>query len=135
MVYHPKRRRSYFLKMKIDEKIKDHEERLKKLEEEVFKKDKPLIESTNSEYIFKNKNEPHNKLLKNLLGSDYCHKKGGLTREEIFNIFNSNNRPVVPKKINDLLTAWKKRKKIEAIKINKKLKFFWIKNDKPKKGN
>jgi hypothetical protein len=70
-------------------------------------------------------------LLEDLLKSDFCHSSNGLSLEEVLEIFRQNGRPVVKKKISDLLHAWKKRKKIEAIKIKgqKKLRYFWIEDD------
>jgi len=107
--------------------LENHENRLRKLE---GRKEEPkLQEETNEAYLFKEKNRDHAALLEELLKSDFCHERMGLSREEIIQIFAYNKRPVVPKKINDLLGVWKKRKKIEARKDGPKLKYFWINNE------
>jgi|GEM_PF-6360569 len=83
----------------------------------------------NFSYNFQNKKLSHNELLAELLKSEECHHNNGISREEILRIFKENGRPVVPKKVNNLLGIWKKRKKIEAVKEGKKLKYFWIENE------
>ena len=122
-------------KAKIENILENHEKRIKKLEKIILEKNKIPIKISNNSYTFKNKSESHNILLKKLLKSSYCHDKGGLTREEVLRIFESNTRPVVPKKIYDLLEIWRRRKRIEANKVSGKLKYFWIEDDKSKKGN
>jgi len=95
------------------------------------KKDIQKVSILNKHFIFKDKSKEHSKLLEELLKSDFCHSKNGLTQEEILQIFKDNGRPVVPKKIIDLLHVWKKRKRIEAIKIKgeKQKRYFWVKSE------
>lgn len=107
--------------------LENHEERLKKLERILKEKPESILKITRG-FSFSDKTKKHNLLLKEILKSEYCHQRGGLTQEEILNIFGENGRPVVPKKIKDLLHVWKKRKSIDAIKIKgkKNLKYFWV---------
>lgn len=95
-----------------------------KSSEKVEEKDKRIFI-----YNFSNKKLNHNDLLAELLKSEECHSIGGITREEILEVFKQNGRPVVKKKVNDLLNVWKKRKKIEAIKEDGNLRYFWIENE------
>ncbi len=119
------------MKMEINSIIKNHEERIIELESKV----KTLLDGPKNQiqdtrkFIFSNKKKNHNELLEELLKSEYCHYKIGLSIEEILQIFSENGRPVVPKKIRDLLAIWKNRKKIEAIKIEGILKYFWVENE------
>jgi hypothetical protein len=115
------------MKMEKDDIIEDHEKRIKQLEEKITKflgNPREVI----SNFVFSDKKKGHNELLEELLKSDFCYSKNGLTVEEILEIFSSNSRPVNPKKIKDLLAIWKIRKKIDAIKSENKLKYFWIEN-------
>ena len=80
-------------------------------------------------FKFKDKSSDHATLLKELLKSEYCHNNGGLTRDEILSIFEKNKRPIVPKKISDLLNKWVERKKIEMIKKYGGSRYFWIAQD------
>jgi hypothetical protein len=113
--------------MEIQEQIKEHERRIKVLEEKIehlLGKPAQIVTA----FSFVDKSKSHTDLLEELLKSEYCHYKNGLTFDEIIDIFSSNRRPVIPKKIRDLLSVWKKRGKIEALKNDGKLKFFWIEN-------
>jgi hypothetical protein len=94
------------------------------------------IMENKGDYIFENKNLSHSDLLEELLKSNFCHSRNGLTYEEILNAFKENGRPVVPKKVNDLLCVWKQRRKIDGIKIKgEKVRYFWIENEKPNRSN
>jgi len=77
-------------------------------------------------FKFKNKSLNHRLLLEELLSSEYCHKKRGLTFKEVIEIFDYNKRPVNKKKINDLLWVWKKRKKCDSTKKGKQFAYFII---------
>jgi len=118
------------MKMEVSKILKVHEERISRLEKSLKELlEKPDKNKLGQKFIFSNKNKNHNELLEELLKSDYCHSKNGLSREEILAIFKGNNRPIVRKKVNDLLNVWKKRNKIEAIKEEGILRYFWIEND------
>ena len=113
----------------IVKRFKEIEMRLLNLE---GRNKKHLEEESKEEefsFNFSNKKLSHNNLLAELLKSEECHSSGGVTREDILRVFKQNGRPVVKKKINDLLNTWKKRKKIEAIKEGGNLKYFWIENE------
>lgn len=115
------------LKMEINEIVKNHEERIKELEKKLFE----LVKNPKSiqeDFIFSDKTKKHNELLEELLKSNFCHSKNGLSFEEIWELFKINGRPAVPKKLRDLLSVWKKRKKIEAVKEGGVLRYFWIEN-------
>ncbi len=75
-------------------------------------------------FQFKDNKKDHSELLEELLSSDYCYKKGGLTYEEILNVFEDNHRPVSSKKIYDLLCVWVSRKKVDTKKKGNKLAYF-----------
>ena len=116
--------------METNELLKNYGERIKKLEEEFERYfNKSETEKVTQKFVFQNKKKNHNELLEELLKSDYCHSKNGLSIEEVLQIFSENGRPVVPKKIRDLLAIWKNRKKIEAIKLEGILRYFWIENE------
>ena len=88
-----------------------------------------------SKFKFQNPRIGHPKLLSELLSSDFCFSKDGLTLNEILEIFKENQRPVVPKKIRDLLGTWKKRKKIDSKKRDGNESYFWTKDQKSNKGD
>lgn len=115
--------------MKINEKLNEHERRINALEESIAALQKKPNKILSNDFVFSDKNKQHNQLLEELLKSDFCHSKNGITFEEILQLFQSNNRPIVPKKVRDLLGIWKIRKKIEAIKSKGKLRYFWIENE------
>lgn len=102
------------------------EKRLDKLESVNPKTEE--VQPTSGQYQFNDKKKEHADLLEELLKSDSCHSKNGLSIEEIMNVFRQNGRPVVRKKISDLLHVWVKRKRIESIKTkgDKRHKYFWI---------
>jgi len=117
------------LKMEISEKLDDHEKRIVLIEEQLkkmFENPQRLI-NTQDNFLFSDKKKNHNKLLEELLKSDFCHSKNGLPFEEIMEIFSLNNKAVNPKKLRDLLSIWKNRKKIDSIKSGGKLK-YWMEN-------
>ena len=120
---------------KIRKRLENHEERIKKIEGLLQEKHKLKLASDEL-FTFSDKSREHPILLKEILKSPYCHNQGGCTPEEILNIFRENSRPVVPKKIRDLLHVWKKNKKIDAIKVKGKrqLKYFWV-EDESKRGS
>jgi len=101
---------------KIWEKIKEIEKK--------FGSDTVLETDTKKPFVFSNKNKNHGELLEELLKSEYCHTKNGLLVDEILQVFSQNKRPVVSKKIKDLLAIWKIRRKIEAIKSEGGLQVF-----------
>ncbi len=119
--------------------IKNMDEEIKKEFEKVWNKIKELegknqlkINSERKEnFVFLDKKKDHSSLLEELLKSDYCHSQDGLIIEKILGIFKENERPVVRKKVSDLLHTWKKRKKIDAIRIKgeKRHRYFWIENE------
>ena len=113
----------------MDEETKERfeviEKRLNSLEN---KYPKPEIFLEDDNYAFNNKKLDHNQLLEELLKSDFCHGQNGLTKEQILITFQKNGRPVVPKKINDLMNKWVERKKIEIIKKYGESRYFWIEN-------
>lgn len=122
----------------MDDEIKKEFEKvwgeIEKIKENLFQVnsgESPPVPIDVGSYVFGNKTKDHGELLEDLLKSDFCHSSNGLSLEEVLEIFRQNGRPVVKKKISDLLHAWKKRKKIEAIKIKgqKKLRYFWIEDD------
>ncbi|MBS3076621.1 hypothetical protein J4481_02685 [Candidatus Pacearchaeota archaeon] len=114
--------------MENKEILENHERRIKILEDKLNQLiEKPdLISGDN--FIFSDKSKKHNELLEELLKSNFCHSKNGISFEEILDIFKTNGRPVVPKKLRDLLAVWKNRKKIEAVKEGGILRYFWIEN-------
>lgn len=116
--------------MEINEKIEEHGSRIEKIEEilkEILEGKKEVINEKS--YSFTDKSVKHNELLKNLLKSEYCHSQNGLSLTDVLEVFKQNKRPIIPKKIKDLLAIWKKRKKIEAVKEGGVLKYFWIENE------
>ena len=119
----------------INERFEAIEKRIQALEQ--VNQEKPQLRDDPQEFAFSDKRKEHTELLRELLKSDYCHEKNGLTTDHILGIFKKAGRPVVPKKINDLLHVWKMRKKIEAIKIKgtKQHRYFWIENESEKSNN
>lgn len=114
--------------MEILEKLNNHEKRIIELEKKLDElTGKPQVVA--GPFIFKDKTRSHADLLEELLKSEYCHSKNGLNTDEILEVFINNGRPVVPKKIKNLLAIWKTRNKIEAVKNNGKLSYFWIENE------
>jgi len=93
--------------MEINEKLEDHERRLALLEEQL----KRLMGSPNvsvpGSFSFSDRKKGHNELLEELLKSNNCHSRNGLSFEEIVEIFKVNGRPVNLKKLRDLLGVWK----------------------------
>lgn len=77
-------------------------------------------------FIFSEKDLHHSTLLEELLSSSYCHKKEGLTFEEIVDTFKRNGRPVNEIRLKNLLKTWKKRKKCDASKKKNKLAYFIV---------
>lgn len=116
-----------YMKMEINKILNNHEERIKELEMKLSELTKNP-DSIESNFVFSDKSKKHNLLMEELLKSNFCHSKNGLSFEEILEIFKDNGRPVVPKKLRDLLAIWKNRKKIEAIKEGSILRYFWIEN-------
>ena len=114
----------------IIKRIEALEKRMDVLENK--NKTKPLSSLV---YVFQDKRKNHSELLQELIQSDFCYSKNGLTKEEILEIFRENGRPVVSKKITDLLNKWTQRKKIEMIKKYGKSKYFWIENEKSNTSN
>lgn len=110
-------------------RFEEIEERLLVLEGKKQKSLDKKGEESEFNYNFSNKKLNHTALLAELLKSGECHSNGGITREDILEVFRQNGRPVVKKKVSDLLNVWKKRKKIEAIKEAGKFKYFWIENE------
>lgn len=108
--------------------LENHEERIKALESKINELTKKPELLTTEGFSFSDKKRGHNKLLEQLLKSDYCHSHNGLSFEEILEVFRLNGRPVDSKKLRDLLGIWKKRKKIEAVKEAGSLRYFWIDN-------
>lgn len=115
--------------MEIKEILENHEGRIKELESKLSKLIKNP-EQVQGDFVFSDKSKKHNELLEELLKSNFCHSKNGLSFEEILEIFRGNGRPVVSKKLRDLLAIWKNRKKIEAAKEGGVLRYFWIENGK-----
>ena len=116
--------------MEINEKIEDHERRIYLIEEQlnrILKRPQKPAE-VSADFLFSDKKKSHNELLEELLKSDYCHSKNGISFEEVLEVFKINGRPVIPKKLRDLLAIWKNRKKIEAAKSGGVLRYFWIEN-------
>lgn len=118
---------------RINKEFKKIWKKIEDLELKIIQPDKKSEivsdKKTKLKYNFENKTLNHNKLLGWLLKSDFCHSKNGLSKAEVIDIFKQNGRPVVKKKIYDLLDVWKKRKKIEAIKEEGKLRYFWATNE------
>lgn len=122
----------------MDKEIKEEFDRVwKAIKNLRWIRKESLKERGKLSYTFPNKVKKHNKLLEKLLKSSFCHSRNGLTQEEILEIFRENKRPVVPKKISDLLHVWKKRKRIDAVKTKgeKQLRSFWIQDDETEESN
>ena len=113
----------------VQKSLADHERRIAFLEAK-FEKSAPQANfNTSRSFSFSDRKRSHNELLEELLKSDYCHNSNGLSFEMIIDVFRRNNRPVVTKKLRDLLGVWKKRGRIDAIKADGGLRYFWIENE------
>lgn len=110
-------------------KWEEHEKRISTLEFELRKLISQPSTLVPTNFSFSNKTKGHNELLEELLKSDYCHSKNGLSFDDILEVFKNNGRPVDQKKLRTLLSMWKLRKKIESTKIEGVFRYFWIENE------